>query len=162
MREKAIIIGAMLVGAWLGNRLKLPSGYLTGGLILGLLAKGLVGGDVASGSLLSAVSQILVAYVVISNSNVETIKKHPEIIPVALGYIILLILFCLAMSFVLHKVFGIDLLTAIYGTAPGGLSGMALSATDAGAETPVSMMFHLFRMVIVLIVTPILAGFLVR
>ena len=44
----------------------------------------------------------------------------------------------------------------------GGLSGMALSMTDGGAETPVSMTFHLFRMVLVLILTPLLASFFTK
>ena len=46
--------------------------------------------------------------------------------------------------------------------APGALFGMAPSAADAGAETPVSLIFHLFRMVIVLIVTPFTALLLTR
>jgi hypothetical protein len=157
MKEKFIIVMALLVGAWLGNRVKMPSGYLVGGLVFGLIAKGFVGGNVPSGSILSVVSQILVAYVVVSNSNVETIKQHPEIAPIAAGYIVVLLVLCLGLSFILNKVFHIDLLTAIYATAPGGLSGMALSASDAGAETPISMMFHLVRITVVLIATPLLA-----
>ena len=50
----------------------------------------------------------------------------------------------------------------MYATALGVLSGMALSASDAGAETPVSLIFHLFRTVIVLIVTPFAALLLKR
>ena len=41
MKEKIIIVTAILVGAWIGSKLKLPSGYLTGGLILGLIVKGI-------------------------------------------------------------------------------------------------------------------------
>ena len=44
----------------------------------------------------------------------------------------------------------------------GPAAERALSATDAGAETPVSLIFHLFHMVIVLIVTPFAALFLNR
>ena len=162
MKEKFIIIMAILIGAWLGNRVKLPSGYLVGGLVFGLFAKGFAGGNLPSGNILSVVSQILVAYVVVSNSNVQTIKQHPEIFPVALGYIVVLLALCLGLSFILNKVFHIDLITAIYATAPGGLSGMALSAADAGAETPISMMFHLVRITVVLIATPLLAMIFVR
>ncbi len=162
MKEKAIIIAAIVVGAWLGNRLKMPSGYLTGGLIAGLVAKGFAGGNIPSGNILSTVSQVLVAYVVVSNSDVSVIKKNLNILPLALGYTVLLILFSLGVAFILSKAFHIDLATAIYGTAPGGLSGMALSATDAGAEMPISIMFHLFRVVILLVVTPFLAAFLTR
>lgn len=162
MKEKIIIIVAIFTGAWLGNRLKLPSGWLTGGLVAGLIAKGIMGGNVPSGNFLSIVSQMLVAYVIVSNSDVEVIKSHPEVMPIAFGYIVILIAFCLGLSFILNKIFHIDLMTSIYATAPGGLSGMALSATDAGAETPISLIFHLFRMILVLIMTPLLALFFVK
>jgi membrane AbrB-like protein len=163
MKEKGIlIILAILGGAWLGNKLKLPSGYLTGGMIAGLLAKGFLSANVPAGSALSVVSQLLVAYVVVSNSDLDVIKHHPEVIPVALGYIAVLTLFCFGLAIVLNKVFHFDIKTAIFATAPGGLSGMALSMTDGGAETPVSMTFHLFRMVLVLILTPLLASFFTK
>jgi uncharacterized protein len=163
MKEKGIIIiAAILAGAWLGNKLKIPSGYLTGGMIAGLIAKGFLGSNLPAGSLLSIVSQLLVAYVVVSNSDVNVIRRHPEVVPIALGYIVVLTLFCFGLALVLNKVFHFDIKTAIFATAPGGLSGMALSMTDAGAETPISMTFHLFRMVLVLILTPLLASFFVK
>lgn len=159
MKEKGIIIiAAILAGAWLGNKLKIPSGYLTGGMIAGLIAKGFLASNVPTGSVLSIISQLLVAYVVVSNSDVEVIRRHPEVVPIALGYIAVLTLFCFGLAIVLNKVFHFDIKTAIFATAPGGLSGMALSMTDAGAETPISMTFHLFRMVLVLILTPFLAS----
>lgn len=159
---KALVIGAILVGSLLGNYLKLPSGYLTGGMIAGLIAKGFVSTNVPAGNALSVISQILVAYVVVSNSDVNTIKQHPEILPVALGYIAALILFCFGAALLLNKVFHIDLKTAVFATAPGGLSGMALSTADAGAETPISMMFHLLRLTIILVSTPILAALIAK
>ncbi|HWP69175.1 MAG TPA: AbrB family transcriptional regulator [Rectinemataceae bacterium] len=159
MKEKGIIIiAAILAGAWLGNKLKIPSGYLTGGMIAGLIAKGFLASNLPTGSVLSIISQLLVAYVVVSNSDVEVIRRHPEVVPIALGYIAVLSLFCFGLAIVLNKVFHFDIKTAIFATAPGGLSGMALSMTDAGAETPISMTFHLFRMVLVLILTPFLAS----
>jgi membrane AbrB-like protein len=153
-----VIIGSILAGAFLGNYFKLPSGALAGGMIAGLVAKGFVSANVPSGNLLSVVSQLLVAYVVVSNSDVATIRKHPEIVPIALGYILVLIAFCLGAAWVLNKFFHMDIRTAIYATAPGGLSGMALSAADAGAETPISLMFHLFRLTLILVSTPLLAA----
>ncbi len=158
MKDKGIIIiAAILAGAWLGGRLKLPSGYLIGGMIAGLVVKGILL-QRADGQRLSIVSQILVAYVIVSNSNVEVIKQHPEVVPVALAYIFVLSAFCLGLALILNKVFHFDIRTAIFATAPGGLSGMALSMSDSGAETPISMMFHLFRMILVMVTTPLLAS----
>ncbi len=159
MKEKELlIVVAILAGAWLGHRLKLPSGYLTGGMVAGLVVKGFLSSNVPAGSALSVISQLLVAYVLVSNSDLDVIKRHPETVPIALGYIAVLTLFCLGMALVLNKVFHFDIRTAIFATAPGGLSGMALSMTDGGAETPISMIFHLFRITLVLVLTPFLAS----
>ena len=162
MKDQGIIIFAILMGGGLGHFLKLPSGILVGGMVAGLIAKGITLGNVPSGTLMSILSQLMVAYVVVANADVASIRAHPEALPAALSYVALLLCICVGLAFLTTRVFGIDLNTAIYATAPGGLSGMALSATDAGAETPVSLMFHLFRMVIVLIVTPIVAVYVTK
>ena len=159
MKEKELlVVVAILAGAWLGHRLKLPSGYLTGGMVAGLIVKGFLSSNVPAGNALSVISQLLVAYVIVSNSDLDVIKRHPETVPIALGYIAVLTLFCLGMALVLNKVFHFDIRTAIFATAPGGLSGMALSMNEGGAETPISMMFHLFRITLVLVLTPLLSS----
>ncbi|HOC27788.1 MAG TPA: AbrB family transcriptional regulator [Rectinema sp.] len=160
MKEKIIIVAAILVGAWIGSKLKLPSGYLTGGLILGLIVKGIVGGNVPSSGSVSIISQLLVAYVLVATSNVESLKQRPEVIPVALGYVVALLAFTTGLSFILNRFFHIDLLTAMYSTAPGGISGMAITAVEAGADTAISSAFQVLRIVLVLVATPILAGIL--
>jgi len=162
MNQQLVIIAAIGAGAFLGNYLKLPSGILTGGMIAGLVAKGIVSGNVPSGNVLSIASQLLVAYVVVSNSDAGAIRKHPELVPVALGFILALVAFCFGAAWILHRFFHLDLRTAIFATAPGGLSGMALSMSDAGAETPVSMMFHMFRITLILVSTPLLARIAAR
>ncbi|RRD65042.1 ammonia monooxygenase [Fretibacterium sp. OH1220_COT-178] len=162
VRESIVIAASVLLGGGVGHLLRLPSGVLVGGMVAGLLVKGVTLGDLPGGNLLSVASQLLVAYVIVSNSDVASLRAHPEAVPAALFYIVLLLAFCIGMAFAVVRFFGIDLRTAVYATAPGALSGMALSATDAGAETPVSLIFHLFRMVIVLIVTPLAALFLTR
>ncbi len=162
MKDQGIIIFAVLMGGGLGHFFKLPSGILVGGMVAGLIAKGVTLGNIPSGTLMSVLSQLMVAYVVVANADVASIRSHPEALPAALSYVALLLCICVGLAFLTRRVFGIDLNTAIYATAPGGLSGMALSATDAGAETPVSLMFHLFRMVIVLIVTPIAAMYFTK
>jgi len=48
----------------------------------------------------------------------------------------------------------------MYSTAPGGISGMAITAVEAGADTAISSAFQVLRIVLVLVATPILAGIL--
>jgi hypothetical protein len=112
------------------------------------IAKGIVGGNVPYGGPISLVSQLLVAYILVATSSVDSITKRPEVIPIALAYVLALLAFTTGLAFVLNKVFHIDLLTAMYGTAPGGLSGMAVTAVDAGAETAISTIFQVFRIIL--------------
>ena len=91
LRESIVIAVSVLLGGVLGHLLRLPSGVMVGGMVAGLLVKGATLGELPSGELLSVVSQLLVAYVIVSNSDVASLRAHPEAIPAALFYIALLL-----------------------------------------------------------------------
>ena len=75
-----------------------PPGSWSGGMVAGLLVKGATLGELPSGELLSIASQLLVAYVIVSNSDVASLRAHPEAVPAALFYIALLLTFCIGMA----------------------------------------------------------------
>ena len=74
MKESFVIVLSIVMGGAAGHFLRLPSGILVGGLVAGLAAKGLTLGNVPSGSFWSVASQLLVAYVVVSNSDVGALR----------------------------------------------------------------------------------------
>ena len=69
--------------------LHFPSGVMVGGMVAGFFVKGATLGELPNGDLLSVVSQLLVAYVIVSNSDVASLRAHSEAVPAALFYIAL-------------------------------------------------------------------------
>jgi len=65
-----------------------------------------------------------------------------------------LILTGLGMSVVLHRRFGWDVPTALYACTPGGLSELAATSEDVGANTQVVIAVHTVRVVAIVVLGP--------
>jgi uncharacterized protein len=60
----------------------------------------------------------------------------------------------LGMSLVLHKRFGWDLPTALYACTPGGLSELAATSEDVGANAQIVVAVHTVRVVAIVAIGP--------
>jgi membrane AbrB-like protein len=58
------------------------------------------------------------------------------------------------MSLVLHRRFGWDVPTALYACTPGGLSELAATSEDVGANTQVVIAVHTVRVVAIVVLGP--------
>jgi membrane AbrB-like protein len=58
--------------------------------------------------------------------------------PLILASIAVLIVFCVAVALLLHRVVGTDLLTAYLATSPGGLDAAAVIAASTNVDSPLS------------------------
>lgn len=65
-----------------------------------------------------------------------------------------LILTGLGMSFILHRRFGWDLPTALYACTPGGLSELAATSEDVGANAQIVVAVHTVRVVAIVVIGP--------
>jgi membrane AbrB-like protein len=65
-----------------------------------------------------------------------------------------LILTGLGMSLVLHRRFGWDLPTALYACTPGGLSELAATSEDVGANAQIVIAVHTVRVVAIVVLGP--------
>lgn len=70
------------------------------------------------------------------------------------------ILAALLLAFVLVKVFKMDVITALCGTIPAGLSEIAVIAKKHGADVEHVIFMHLFRVSMVVLVMPLLVRYL--
>ena len=154
------LVGAVVVLGVAGGRLGFPAGGLVLGLVGGLTVKALLGMNVlAPLPGLSLASQILVAYVLVRSSDLVSLKDLPRLIPAALAYCILLLGFSLFLAWLFGRLCGMDFLTALFATSPGGLTGIATVAVETGANAPVTVLFNLVRLVAILVVLPLIAVF---
>lgn len=83
-------------------------------------------------------------------------------LPAMLLSIVSLLALCSGVAFVLHRVAGIDPLTAYLATSPGGLDSVAIIAAASGVNLPFVMAFQTARVLIVIATGPAIARYLTR
>jgi hypothetical protein len=159
MNGAVTVAAGVLAGAGAGVLLRLPSGAMIGGLLGGLVAKGLLGLGVDEPiPALSVAAQIGVAYVLVRGADFAAIRSFPRLLPAALLYGLLLLGFTILMAWAFGRLCGLDFATSLFATSPGGLSGIAVVAQEAGADAPVAVLFNLCRILVILVLLPLLAA----
>ncbi len=122
------VMGAFVVNLWRPGK-RLPKPYRETGKIL----LGSVVGLSFAPELLSAIVALL--------------------FPVAVGVAVLI--GCgLAVAVALNRWFGWDMATALYASTPGGLSELAISSDEAGAQSHIVVAVHTVRVVIIVLLGP--------
>jgi len=163
MNTNIMVLFAVICGSSVGYRTGFPAGAMIGGLLLGLIVKGFMHiGIEAKVDMLSFISQLLVAYVLVRGSDFSSIKELPRYMPAAIGYSFSLLIFTMGLAWFFSKTCKMDFLTSLFATTPGGLTGIAVVAVDIGANPAVTVLFNICRIVTVLIVVPILANIIAK
>ena len=73
-----------------------------------------------------------------------------------------MLVFSLLLGLFISKVTGMDLVTALFSTSPGGLSNIVLISDAYGAQTHIVALLHIFRLISVVIFMPIIVKFISR
>lgn len=161
MESDLIVILAVICGSFLGLKSGISGGALVLGLLGGLSAKGLMRLGLDSKlEWLTWLSQCLVAYVLVRGSDFASIKDVPKYLPAAISYSLLLFVFTLGMAWLYSYMCGMDFITSMFATSPGGLSGIAVVAVEMGANATISVLFNLCRILVILVLVPLIANFI--
>ncbi|MDD2351223.1 MAG: AbrB family transcriptional regulator [Synergistaceae bacterium] len=163
MNLNYMLLFAVLGGSAIGHKSGFPAGALIGGLLAGLVIKGVMQmGLDPKIAWLSWISQALVAYVLVRGSDFSSIAEIPRYLPAAMAYSFSLLIFTIGMAWFFSKLCKMDFLTSLFATTPGGLTGIAVVAVDIGADPIILVLFNICRIVTILIVVPIIANIIVR
>lgn len=161
MESGLVVILAVICGSFLGLKSGISGGALVLGLLGGLSAKGLMRLGLDSKiEWLTWLSQCLVAYVLVRGSDFASIKDVPKYLPAAISYSLLLFVFTLGMAWLYSYMCGMDFITSLFATSPGGLSGIAVVAVEMGANATISVLFNLCRILVILVLVPLIANFI--
>lgn len=68
------------------------------------------------------------------------------------------LVFGLAVALIMRRFGGIDWLTALFSSAPGGIAEMTLLADSQGANAPTVAVFHLTRVLFTIFLVPLLVA----
>lgn len=149
-----------LVGIWVGQRFRLPSGALIGSILVGM-AVGLLGwGPIEVPPAVLGAAYLLLGARIGSRFDPQVLRRIRDLLPWVLGFILLMSLVSAALGWLLAEVTGIDLITALLATSPGGMDGAMIAALDTGANVPLVLAVQISRLLLMVIAGPLVVRWL--
>lgn len=149
------------LGGVIGIKLKIPAGALIGAMIFVGIYNIVTGqGNIPIN--MKILAQIIVGGMIGLNFNMETVYGLKDLIVPALILVLGLTVFSIFLGFIISKLTGLDLITALFSCSPGGLTDMTLIAEEYGAETPKVALMHLMRLITVITVLPVVINILAK
>jgi membrane AbrB-like protein len=152
-----------LAGALIGVKLRLPAGALVGSMV----AVGLVNvwGAIpipAPPAGIRFAMQVVLGILLGTKLTADTLLALKDLWRPALLCTVIAVGTGVLSGYLISRWLGIERLTAILGTAPGGISDMSLIALDMGAQTSTVVVMHLARLISVVVVVPWVVRLLVQ
>ncbi|MEW9093782.1 MAG: AbrB family transcriptional regulator [Clostridiaceae bacterium] len=143
-----------LIGGYIGIKAKIPAGALVGAMVSVAIYNIYTGkGEIPYNFKL--LSQIVVGGMIGLNFTMDSVKQLKNLIFPAIILVVGLTLFSLILGFIIHKITGLDLITSLFSSAPGGITDMTLISEAYGADISKVALLHLMRLVTVITVMPI-------
>jgi len=152
------LLGTLLVafiGGWAGIRFRVPAGAMIGSLVAVAIYNyfSQMGYMPAN---LKIIGQIIIGGTIGMNFNKSSLAEMKQVFLPAIASVFILLTVGMIAGYVLHKVTGIDLVTALLGTSPGGLTDMSILAASYEADTITVSSIHLIRIFSVIFLMPII------
>ncbi len=162
MSEQIIItILIAVAGSYAGYKLKFPVGTLTGAIVAVGLVQVLTGYCYFPAQVKTISSSLIGTYLGarVKKEDIRVISGIPHLI---FGLSAVLIAFGFLAGIFLSHVMGIDLQTALFATAPGGITEMSIAAMDAGCNPAIVSTIQLLRLIPILLFMPGILKYLLR
>ncbi|WP_128254368.1 AbrB family transcriptional regulator [Falsirhodobacter deserti] len=158
----AMTLGLAVLAAFAGSRSRIPGGALLVPLMLGLVVKFTGVMPLVLPPWLLALSYAVIGFGVGLRFTHEVVRHAARTFPRVLGSIMILIGVCAGFGYLLHLVAGVDLLTALLATSPGGADTVAIiaSSPSMNIDLPFVMAMQVARFIFVVLTAPALARYL--
>jgi membrane AbrB-like protein len=149
-------------GAIIGVKAKIPAGPLLVTLFAGIVLSGSHAMTITLPPWLMAGCYALVGWTIGLRFTREIVVYAARAFPRIVASILILIGLCGLLAYALHRVTGIDILTAYFATSPGGADSVAIIAAASKVNLPFVMAMQTARFMLVLIVGPSLSRAMAR
>lgn len=155
MTELLITLIVGIIGGIIAMKLKVPAGTMMGSMIAVAIFN-VTTGQAFMPQDIRIVTQIAAGAFIGTGIKYKDVLDMRLMIKPAIFMISLMIILDVAMGYVMHLVTGIDLITALFACAPGGVVDMSLISSDLGADSSKVAILQLVRLMSVLIIFPTL------
>jgi membrane AbrB-like protein len=159
MVELIITLCVGIVGGIIALRLKVPAGAMVGSMIA-VTVFSVITGHAFVPQNIKILTQIAAGAFVGAGIKRKDVLEMKLIIKPAIFMVFSMISLDLFMGYIMFRVTGLDLVTALFSTAPAGIVDMTLISDDFGADTSKVAVLHLIRLVSVLIMFPPMMKFI--
>lgn len=142
-----------IAGGFLARKLRVPAGFLVGALIAVASFNVLVGGAQYY-DWLKFLVQVVSGALIGSSVTMADIRGLKALLLPAAVMIAGMLVVNLGMGTLIWYLSGMDIVTALLGCVPGGVTETTIISGDMGADTPVVALMQLVRFVSVMLVFP--------
>ncbi len=146
-----LLIGTL--GGIIGMKLKIPAGALFGAMVFTAVYN-LISDAGYVPPQANTILQIVIGATIGLNFNMNTIKGLGSIFFSAVVMVIGLMIFSLILGFIISRVTGMDLITALFSASPGGLANIVLISDAYGAQAHIVALMHTLRLITVVVFMP--------
>jgi membrane AbrB-like protein len=147
------------VGGAAAQRFHVPGGAFIGALLACVLYRVFSAQAEPLPASVSLTVQILAGVLVGSSFDPQLVKTFKHLLPWAFLGAILYLAFGFLLAHMLSLVGVLEPKAALYSLTPGGLLGMSVISTAEGTQPGVVVMFHMVRVILVLLAAPFVAHF---
>lgn len=141
------------IGGSIGIKLKIPAGALIGSMLL-VAVFNIVSGYGELPISFKLVAQMVVGGMIGLSFTKESFVNMKNFIVPAFIMVLGLIFVSVLLGLIIYKFTDIDLVTALFAAAPGGMSDMAIISGEYGADQSIVVTMHLIRMITVILLLP--------
>ncbi len=156
-----ITCGIAFLGAWIGKKLRVPSGIMIGA-ILAVSAVNIGFGVAPIPSVVKTATQIIAGAFVGVSLDQKSVQKLRTLTRPACFLVITLLTTNILLGLLLYYISPLDLCTALFATVPGGIAEMTIISEDMGANTPLVSVFQLSRVVLINCLFPIFISVILK
>lgn len=146
-----LIIGA--VGGLIALRFKIPAGAMVGSM-LAVAIYNVITGQAFMPQDVRIITQIIAGAFIGTGIRYKDVIDIRKMIKPAAYMVSSMIILDLLMGYVMYLLTGIDLITALFACAPGGVVDMSLISSDLGADSSKVAILQLVRLMSVMIIFP--------
>ncbi len=147
------------LGGFIGLKSKIPAGTLVFAM-LAVATYNIITDKAYIPSNLKFIAQVIVGGMIGLSFTKETFFNLKNLILPSIILVICLLTFSVIIGIIIHKFTNIDLVTALFSSAPGGLTDMALMSGEYGAIQTTVVTLHLMRLITVLVFLPRIINFI--
>ncbi|KJS23646.1 MAG: hypothetical protein VR72_00630 [Clostridiaceae bacterium BRH_c20a] len=144
------LLGEM--GALIALKLRFPSAYLLGPILMVSTYQVFINDLVDKPGWLRLIIQIAAGVVIGTSFAKVSIETFKRLMRPALAVALIMVIGGLTVATILNKITGIEIITSILSTTPGGQGEMILLAEGAGAYTEKVLILQLLRNQMVLLI----------